>query len=224
MTKLSDCHSQRSSLSTQGPETEIAQTETAEDGVSQWFKGQRWRGRFSSVFSLNPSGRATRQPTVGFSQDPPGHEGPGVTGVDRVYIPVWRYDDPHLKLAYDELKTLQDSEVRTVLRKAAKICHSEACCDNYSLAEEKMKTLINEANSKFAADSTKRSRSGKESQNSQIVIELIPHQHLREAEYSVKSKPKTSNQFGPFELKPKKAAELRRSVAELVKAVRKSPS
>ena len=147
-----------------------------------------------------------------------------MTGVDRVYIPVWRYDDPHLKLACDELKTLQDSAVRTVLRKAAKICHSETCRDNYSLAKEKMKTLINEANSKFAADSTKRSRSGKKSQNSQIVIELIPHQHLREAEYSVKSKPKTSNQFGPFGLEPKKAAELRRCVAELRKAVGESTS
>jgi hypothetical protein len=223
MTELSHRPSQRSSLSTQGPETEIAQTEAAQSEVSRNSRHLRLFDRFTSVFSL-ASGRARRERAVSLSRNPSDQKGPGVTGVDRVYIPVWRYDDPHLKLAYDELKTVQDSAVRTVLRKAAKICHSEACRGKYSLAEEKMKTLVTEANSKFAADSTKRSRSGKNSQNSQIVIELIPHQRLREAEYSVKSKPKTSNQFGPFGLEPKKAAELRRSVAELRKAVGESTS
>jgi hypothetical protein len=139
MTELSDLHSQRSSLSTQGPETEIAQTETAEDGVSQRSNGRRLRDRFTSVFS-SASGRAGREQTVCLSQDPSDQKGPGVTGVDRVYIPVWRYDDPHLKLAYDEEATLRDSGVRTVLRKAAKICHSEACRGKYSLAVRTVKS------------------------------------------------------------------------------------
>jgi hypothetical protein len=140
-----------------------------------------------------------------------------VTMVNKVYIPAWSFSDNRLVYAYDDSDTLKHPRVRKVLKKAVEICHSDAYRDNHSMAEESMATLLDKANSEFAAESTKRGRHVKPSDNSRIEMQLIPQLDLDslDKEDYVRGRPRRRNPFGPLVLTPEVEADLERTVFNL---------